>query len=236
MLYLFFFSLLTILVKPANAVKIASPTPTSLPDTPVSDENIQKIRQAVQQKVKEKLASITSTTTGKKAFIGTITTINQNDITISYRDQTHQLTVDEETVFINTKRNKTTLDKIPEGQAVLAMGYLNEEQILETKRLIAVDAASLEERKHIVVGQIVDISQSSSIFVLIPSGDKDIQYQLKTDSKTETILKDKTAIKFNELENGQKVIVIFSPTQKNSKTYYAHKIIKLTAVTPTENN
>ena len=235
MFYLLLFSLLTNLNQPLHAVGIVSPAPTSTSNTPVTDENIQKIREVVQQKVKEKLASITSTSTGKKAYIGTIDEITSNDITISYLDQQHQLIVDSDTVFIDTKRNKTTLDKITPGQAILAMGYLNESQILETKRLIIVSPESLENKKHTVVGKIVDISSSSPIFVLIPSSDKDMQYQIKTDTKTKIILKDKTELKISDLANGQKIIVIFSPTPENSKTYYAHKIIQLSSATPTEN-
>ena len=114
------------------------------------------------------------------------------------------------------------------------MGYFNESQILETKRLIIVSTKSTEDRKHTAIGKIVDISSSSPIFVLIPSSNKDTQYQIKTDQKTDIVLKDKTKLKIDDLQNGQKVIVIFSPTQENSKTYYAHKIIQLSS-TPTQN-
>jgi len=198
-----------------------SPAPTN------QDQDIQKIREVVQQKVKEKLAEITSTLTGKKAFIGTIQSIDGNTITISYNNQQFQLQIDIDTVFIDSKRNKTGLDKISLDQAVLAMGFLNESQVLETKRLIIVPTETLLEKKHTIVGKIVDISRETSIFVLIPNQNKDNQYQLKTDSKTKIIKKDKTSIKLDQLENGQTVIVIFSPTQTNSKTYYAHQIIKL---------
>jgi hypothetical protein len=198
--------------------------------SPASDDNnqdIQKIREVVQQKVKEKLAEITSTSTGKKGFIGTIQNIDGNNITIDRNGQQFQLQVDIDTVFIDSKRNKTDLSKIAVDQAVLAMGFLNESQVLETKRLIVVLSEDLQETKHIIVGKIVDISQASSVFVLIPNQNKDDQYQIKTDSKTNLIKNDKTTISQNQLENGQTVIVIFSPTQTNSKTYYAHQIIKL---------
>ena len=234
MIYLLLFSLLfTRLIQPIHGVEI-TPTPTPTSNAPVDNKNIQKIREVVQQKVKEKLAAITSTSTNKKAYIGIIDKITSNNITISHLDQEQQLTVDQDTVFIDTKRNKTTLEKITPGQAVLAMGYLNESQILETKRLIIVDADSLESKKHTVVGKIVDISSSSPIFVLIPSDNKNTQYQIKTDTKTQTVLKNKTKLKISDLSNGQKVIVIFSPTSENSKTYYAHKIIQLSSATPTD--
>lgn len=224
-------SLFTVLNQPILATDTVDPTPTPTGNTLINNENIQKIRQVVQQEVKEKLAAITGTSTGKKAFIGIIDKIESNNITISHLDQQYQLIVDQDTVFIDTKRNKTTLDKVTPGQAILAMGYFNESQVLETKRIIVVDAESLQNKKHTVVGKIVDISSSSPIFVLIPSSNKDMQYQIKTDKKTQIVLKNKTKLKLTDLENGQKVIVIFSPTTANSKTYYAHKIIRLSTAT-----
>ena len=88
---------------------------------------------------------------------------------------------------------------------------------------------------YCIIRLIVDISSSSPVFVLIPSNNKDTQYQIKTDTKTQVILKNETKLKINDLDNGQKVIVVFSPTPENSKTYYAHKIIQLSSATPTEN-
>lgn len=220
------------LVKQTQALSVVTHTPTPEQSADNQNKDIQKIREVVQQKVKEKLAEITAITTNKKAFIGIVQNIDKNDIIISYNNQQFQLQVDVDTVFIDSKRNKTGLDQISLDQAVLAMGYLNESQALETKRLIIVPAEILLEKKHTIVGKIVDISQETSVFVLIPNQNKDHQYQIKTDSKTKIINKDKTSIKFDQLENGQTLIVIFSPTQTNSKTYYAHQIIKLESPDP----
>ena len=213
--------------KQTLALSVTTNTPTPEQSTDDQNNDIQKIRQVVQEKVKEKLAEITATSTGKKAFIGIIKNVEENSITITYANQEFQLEVDVDTVFIDSKRNKTSLDKIQPDQAVLAMGFLNESQVLETKRLIIVPVDSLEQKKHTVIGKIVDISQTSSVFALIPNQNKDSQYQIKTDTKTKIIKKDKAVIKSDQLKNGQIIIVIFSPTKTNSKTYYAHQIIQL---------
>ena len=44
-----------------------------------------------------------------------------------------------------------------------------------------------ENKNEIILGKIVDISKESPVFVLIPIKNKDIQYQIKTDAKTEII-------------------------------------------------
>jgi len=228
--------LLLILTNFASPVLALSPSPT--PDSPQTEtnENIQKIRQAVEEKVKEKLASITtSVSSGKKGFVGDIKKIDQNQITINFRNQDFLLEVNSDTVFIDEKRNKTSLDKLSEGQSILAMGYLDDSSpILDTKRLIILPSESFQPKQHIIIGSIADISVSSSVLVLIPLNNKDLQYQIKTDNKTVTLTPDLKTSKISTLENGQKIIAVFSPTDTNNKTYYAHKIIQVTVpATPT---
>ncbi|MBU3935141.1 hypothetical protein KJ909_00525 [Patescibacteria group bacterium] len=230
------FFLLFLFIHFTSPIVAISPSPTPDNSQTETNENIQKIRQAVEEKVKEKLASITtSVSSGKKGFVGDIRQIDQNQITINFRNQDFLLKVNQDTVFIDEKRNKTNLDKLSEGQSILAMGYLEDgSPILNTKRLIILPSESFQPKQHIIIGNIADISLSSSVLVLIPLNNKDLQYQIKTDNKTKILTSDLKTGKIANLENGQKIIAIFSPTDTNNKTYYAHKIIQITASpTPT---
>lgn len=219
--------MITPLLLLALAVTI-TPTPTATPTQIPSD--IQKIREAVKEKVQEKLKSITSPANTKKAIIGTIINISQNGITIDYENNPKTLIIASDTTFIDSKRNKTTLDKIKVGQDVLAMGYLNDAGALDTKRLIIIDIKSLKSPDQTIIGKIVDTSRSSPIFVLIASNNKELQYQIKTDAKTTIV--DKTFKKLNAktLIAGQKIIVSMIPDPKIAKTYYATQIINLTDI------
>ncbi|MFA6369031.1 MAG: DUF5666 domain-containing protein, partial [Candidatus Shapirobacteria bacterium] len=166
-----------------------------------------------------------------KSFVGTITQIDPTQVTINYRNESRVITLTDETVFIDLKRNKTKIDNIKEGQDILAMGYFNQYGNFEAKRVVVTDLKTIENKNEIILGKIVDISQSSPIFVLIPTKDKDIQYQIKTDSKTEILDKDNNKLSLDKLKSGQKIIVIIQPDAKIAKTFYVSKIITMDSPT-----
>lgn len=201
-------------------------TPTITPKSS-NLEDIQKIREVVQQKVKEKLKQISTPSNIPKSIIGTITQIDPTQITINYKNDTKTILISEETVFIDDKRNKTKLEKIKVGQEILAMGLSEESGSINAKRIVIITLKTIENNNHAVVGKIVDISQTSPIFILIPSKNKDQQYQIKTDTKTEIVDKNNKKIDIKNLKSGQKIICVIKPDEKMSKTFYAVKIINL---------
>jgi hypothetical protein len=218
---LFLFSLLT----PPHILAIdpvVEPTKT----TTNSDE-IKKIREAVQKKVQEKLKQIVTPTTSIRSLIGTVVEITDKQIAFEYQNTKQLLQVSDETVFIDSKRNKTKFENIKVGQGILSMGNLNDEGVLETKRLVFTDLKTLENKKQTVVGMVVDISKSSSVFTLIPTKNKNSQYQIKTDQNTKIENKDSKELGLKDLVSGQKLIVVLQPDENTSKTFYASKIIRL---------
>lgn len=229
--------LLALVLSPTSISTAFDAAPTST-QTNISPD-IQKIREAVKEKVQEKLKLITSSVSEKKGVIGTITDINQNNITIEYQNRKRSLLVASDIVIIDSKRNKTQLDKIKVGQDILAMGYQNQDEILEVKRLVLIDIKSLQSAHQVTIGKIIDTSVSSPIFVLIPSSNKELQYQVKTDSKTEVLNKQFQKADTKSLTNGQKIIVSLISDPKIPKTYYAAQIINLTdtpSPAPTKSN
>ncbi len=203
--------------------------------TPNNDQNdIQKIREVVQQKVKEKLREITQPSDTPKGIIGNIIQIDHNQFTIEYQNNPRTIKFDETTVFIDINRNKSKADKFKIGQDILAMGTFDDPSVLNAKRIIVIDLKSItNDQKVIVVGKIVDISKSSSIFALIPTKNKNVQYQINTDTKTEVITQTDQKISLNDLQSGQKIITILTPDKKMAKTYYSSKIINLDYQPPT---
>ena len=228
--------ILSLIFTPAT-VFAQSPTPLiTITNTNPSVNEIQKIRDAVQQKVQEKLKQITSPISNKKGLIGTVSQIDGNKIIIDYKNLQSHLLVADNTVFIDAKRNKTKLSKLVVGQDVLALGYLDDNSVLETKRLVFVDLKTLENTQIVAIGKIVDISQTSPIFILIPSSNKNTQYQIKIDNKTKILTNDNQDIKNSDLKSGQKVIVVLTPDPKIAKTFVAQNIINLdyqAPITPT---
>lgn len=196
------------------------------------DNKIEDVKGILQQIVKG--VSTEQTTPAEdskpKSFFGTITQINEKQITINYENQNKVIQTDDETTFVDSKRQKSDLDKFKVGQTILTMGYLNPDSSMDCRRIVATDTKSVENNNQIVTGQIVDVSQSqsSSIFVLIPFQNKNGQYQIKIDSKTEFTDSDENKIKSSEIiTSGKKIIAVIQPDTKIAQTFYAIKIISL---------
>jgi hypothetical protein len=225
-LVIFIFSLfLNFLAKPALAAT-ASP----------SADQTKDIVNLVQQKVKEKLNLINTPSAQPKSFFGIISQLDQNQILINYQNKSQTITIDDTTAYVDAKKNKSKLTNFKVGQGILAMGYLNTDTSLTGKRIVATDEKTIDNSNQTVIGQIVDISKSSPIFVLIPSKNKDVQYQIKTDSKTTVTDFKNSKLDSKVLASGKKIIVIISPDAKIANTFYASKIISLdstTSATPT---
>jgi hypothetical protein len=220
---------------PQFALAIDPTPPESTPTSNSGLDEIKKIREAVQQKVQEKLRQISAPEANKKkGIIGKITKIDGLAITLEDSLLANRnLIITTETIIIDKNRNKTKLESLKSGNEILAMGYTTEDGSLDTKRIVIIDSQSIGNPLSVTIGKIVDISRASPIFVLIPSSDKDIQYQITTDSKTEITSTDKTKLSFSDLKNGQRTILIFKPDTKTSKSFYAIKIVNLDYQFPT---
>jgi hypothetical protein len=214
-------------------------TPIASPSSAASSEEVQKIREVVQQKVKEKLQQITTTTTTPdttvpKSIIGTITLIEAKDITLNYKDNNNIVTIADSTAFYDIKKNKISYSAIKIGQDVLALGYHNAQNGFDVKRFIAIDLKTTQNTNQVVVGKIVDISKSNPIIVVIPSKNNSTQFQIKLDAKTEIVDQNNKKYTQSSLSSGQKIITIIKPDIKMANTYYASKIIisNPTSLTP----
>jgi ribosome maturation factor RimP len=231
-MYIFIIFILSLLFPTTSFSQEITATPTKAPNKEVLEMVQQKVKDMLQQNGSE-----TSDTSSPKSFIGTIAQIDNNQITINYKNESKIFTVTEETVVIDAKRNKKNISTLKDGQDILAMGYFNEYNNFEAKRIVITDLEAAENKNEVVLGKIVDISQSSPIFVLIPIKNKDNQYQIKTDSKTEILDKDNNELTISKLKSGQKIVAIIQPDAKMAKTFYVSKIITLdspdTQTTPT---
>lgn len=200
------------------------------PNTSFSQEatTVTDKTQVILDKVKQKVSGekILIDSTIPKSIIGTITKIDTTQITLNYKNETKTISFTADTVFIDTKKNKTKIENIKAGQDILAMGYLTADTF-EAKRVVITDLKTIENKNEIVLGKIVDISKSSPVFVLIPIKNKDTQYQIKTDTKTEIIDQSNNNLTMDKLKSGQKIIVVIKPDAKIAKTFYVSKIITL---------
>lgn len=188
-----------------------------------------EVLQMVQEKVKtmlEQSGTANNSSTTPKSLVGNITKLDiaNTQITISYKNESKTISFTTDTTFIDTKKNKTKIENLKAGQDILAMGYQTDSNF-EAKRIVIVDLKTIENKNEIVLGKIVDISQSSPVFVLIPTKNKDTQYQIKTDAKTEIVDQNNTKLTMDKLKSGQKIIVVIQPDAKIAKTFYVSKVV-----------
>jgi hypothetical protein len=218
------FSLSTAVQALAVTPKI-TPTPTIAP-TPTAVSDIQRIREAVQEKVKEKLQEITSSnSTIKRAVIGSAVDISATTISIEYQNSFRTISINSDTLYIDAKRNKTSYDKIKNGQGLLCLGYLHQDNTFEAKRIVFTDIKTVDTGDRIVTGKIVDLSQSSPLLVIIPPKNKEQQYQIKFTDKTIVVDRNNKTLDVKSLKNGLDTVAIISPDPKSTKSYIAQKFI-----------
>ena len=222
-MYSFILSLLIGLISPKITY---AQTVTTTPTT--QNDKVEDVKNIVKQLVKGTSAEAVSSQ--PKSFFGTITQIEDTQIAIDTQGQSKTLYIDDETTYVNSKKKQGKISDFKVGQTVIAMGYFNQDQSLDCRRLVYTDSKDIENNNQIVTGQIVDVSQSqtSPIFVLIPIQNKNNQYQVKTDSKTKfTDFKNEKIASSKILVAGKKVTIIIQPDSKLANTFYATKIIDL---------
>lgn len=203
-----------------------TPTPTEILPTPTKNVS-SEVLDIVKQKVSEKLKQITSNNVSpKQGLIGKVVEINPLGLTIEIQTSTKKMSLASDVTIIDLKRNKTKVENLKVGQDVLAMAdYDSTTDSYTAKRIVFVNPKEIENPHQVVVGKIVDISRSSPVFSLIPIKNKNTQFQIKTDSKTEIVDSSNQKITLTDLKSGHKIIAIIIPDPKMSKTYYVKKII-----------
>ena len=128
------------------------------------------------------------------------------------------------------KREKLSFEDLETGQRLIAMGYLQPDNALEAKRIVFLPE---KEEKRIIrttFGTIIDKSKEEEILVITPHQNQNQEYEVVLNKKT--LLRRRVngkikKVKYENLQTGQKVIVVIAPTKSNSSTYNAKLILIL---------
>ena len=120
---------------------------------------------------------------------------------------------------------KTTLENLETGSFAIGMGYLEENNLLETKRLVIGKKTELPARE-VAFGQVTDISSEEEILT-IKNEKKNLIYTIEIDSKTVITKKTDgkvTKIKFADIVEDDKLVAVGAPSENEHKIITA-KII-----------
>ncbi|MFA6185299.1 MAG: hypothetical protein WCT51_00270 [Candidatus Shapirobacteria bacterium] len=193
-----------------------------------SDKNLtEEVREMVAKRVKEIKQNDTnsSSLTTPKSITGTISKIENSKIIITDKNDSKTITFSEDTVFIDVKKNKIKIDNLKSGQVILSMGYYDQYDNFEAKRIVIITSESIENKNEIIFGKIADISQTSNVLILIPIKNKNTQYQIKSDSKTKIVDENGNILTISKLKSGQKIVAVIQPDAKIANTFNVSHII-----------
>lgn len=212
------------------SVDAVSPSPEPSPtETEELNEKIQDIREAVKEKVQEKLADVNKGQ--KKAFVGEINEITNLTLILTTREGEKQAKVNEEAKIINLNRKEVAIKDLEIGSYVIAMGYLEETDILDVIRVVVTEKPEPTNRE-VALGKVTDISEEK---VLTVKNDRQgTTYTIETTSKT--VVSKKTEEKmeklnFSEIELNDFLVVIGTPSENEEKIITA-KLIHVIPASP----
>jgi len=204
------------LLSPA-ITKAVSPTPEA------TDSAVQEIRNKVKEIVNEKLEQAQK---GQKlAFVGTISQINGLNLTLETNEGDKQLNIATDAAIIGKGNKKIAVKDLKNNLYAIAMGYLEENNVLGVRRLVISDAPKTPA-KETAFGKVTDISKEENVLT-VKNEKKNIIYTVEVIDKTVITKKvdgKVQKVKLEVIETGDYLIAIGTPTENEHKLITA-KII-----------
>jgi len=213
LLILIFFILTTLLLGPIGIFPLQAqdgPTPTEI------DGKIQGIRDTVKEKVKEQINEIKKNT--RKAFVGTVNKVIDQSFNLDTKSGPQVIKTDDETEIVDENRKKIGLEDIKLEDNLIVMGYLNEDDILEAKRVVLTPEPE-EDKREIAAGIVTDLSKES-LLITLKNENKVKTYTILVNNKTNIKQKENDQInegEFKEITEGDFLIAIGTPEEDNGK-------------------
>ena len=199
-------SILSLLFTP-----VLAQTPTSSPE--ISDE-------VIKENIKERLEKVTGQNAGdddstlgassqKRAWVGTLEDITNSTLSIKTKTDTKLADVATDATVVNDERESIKLTALEIGSYVIAMGYLNDDQVLDTRRVAVSEKPTANPSKTFFVS-ITDIEKKT-----LTVKDEDNQtWQLSTTSSTtitQTVDTVQSEIQLTDFKVDDKLVIIAKP-------------------------
>lgn len=162
---------------------------------------------AIREAVKEQVAAI-KTAVAKKAFVGTISAKADATVTVTnLKNQSKTAVVTGDTVIRLTGGKDGTFADLKVGDFVIAMGEVDSQGTLTTRRLLVITKPGADKRRALT-GRVTDTSSSS---LTIETLKKEI-ITIKVTSDTTITNKNK----LSDIKVGSRVVVVGLPTLAES--------------------
>lgn len=173
---------------------------------------------AIQEKIEDRIQNVLTAQTEKKyAFGGEITKISQDTIEIETKDDFLTLVINDETEIVNEDREPLVPADLEKGDYVIAMGYLDEEENLDTRRLVLSEPPEPLGQK-VVFGKVSDLtSDGEKILTLKELKEEDI-YEIEVTTRTnlsQQVDNETESITFDEISTDSLLAAVGNPDDDN---------------------
>ena len=176
---------------------------------------VKDIRDAVKEKVQERLDEVQKGQ--KRAFVGEVSDLTNHTLILTVRQEEKQVRVSDEATIINLKRQEIDFEDIEIGSHVIAMGYLEENGILDGRRIVVTEKPTPPVQR-VAFGEMTDKSTEENVLT-VKHPKKETVWSVEVTSKTRVTKKEDEemeTIKFDEIEIGDHLVAIGSPdTEEN---------------------
>jgi len=198
----------------------ASPEPSPSPD----DERIK-------QKVEERIEKVLSTAEEgqKRALVGTLKSIANSTLTITIQDGDFQAKVATDAAILNEDREEIEIDDLTIGSNLIAMGYLDNQNVLDAKRVVVTEEFQTPETES-VFGLVTDISEEEKVLT-IKHPKSELVYMVDINSNTEITKRvegEIEEIEFSDIEENDRLVVI-GEAEENEEKIITAKLIHVVA-------
>jgi len=160
----------------AAGVLAQSPTPTpSVSPTPVEEDVLPEVKDKIKQRLEETVGQSVDKVKGlveeelanrkKRAFFGQLKNLAADTLTIESNENIYQASFSDQTNFVKLPgRTSLTADDLTIGDFMIAMGFLNDNDVLETRRVVVSSKPDPAPARQLFWGEIREIDEETIVF------------------------------------------------------------------------
>ncbi len=196
LIVLLFYCLPSVLAQEATEEAVPAQEATE-EAVPTGEQKARQILEAVREKIKAKQME-----PKRRAYVGTLKSIADTTLVLETKNGIKQAEVDPEAIIVRISgktKKEIKFEDLTIGELTIAMGYLGENEVLETKRVVMSEKPEEETQKEAVYGTVEEIDLEEKI-VVIKELKKETLWSLKVTSKTEIGTKSEGEVEETELE------------------------------------
>lgn len=146
-----FFAFITIIAHPVFAAE-SSPSAATKSKLQSLQEEISSRASRIKQDIGKKLQN--------RVFVGFIKTKSENSLTLATKEKTKMVNINEYTIYGNSGKTKTTLKSLTSDDYIVALGDIDDNEVLTAKMVVKVASSSATERKALF-GQVLSAADET---------------------------------------------------------------------------